>query len=102
MMPPANAVTVAAAIAAAHILEVRYCLEVCGLNRQMTKAIILEGYSKTTDFSMMLSKRMDSIVYLLGKMTRFQEEFVHPSFSTCRKTIMARSILSSMSGFMNF
>jgi len=35
-------------------------------------------------------------------LTRFQEEFVHPSFSTCRKTIMARSILSSMSGFMNF
>ena len=33
--------------------------------------------------------------------TRFQEEFVHPIFSTCRKTIMARSILSSTSGFMN-
>jgi len=37
-----------------------------------------------------------------GFLTRFQEEFVHPSFSTCRKTIMARSILSSMSGFRNF
>ena len=51
----ANAVAVAAAIAAARILEVRYCLEVCGLNQQMTDAIILEGYSKTTDFSMMSS-----------------------------------------------
>ena len=64
----ANAVAVAAAaIAAARILKVRYCLEVCGLNQQMTDAIILEGYSKTTDFSMMSSKRMDAIVYLLGK-----------------------------------
>jgi hypothetical protein len=52
---------------AARILEVRYCLEVCGLNQQMTDAIILEGYSKTTDFSMMSSKRMDAIVHLLGK-----------------------------------
>jgi len=33
----------------------------------MTDAIILEGYSKTTDFSMMSSKQMDSIAYLLGK-----------------------------------
>jgi len=62
----ANAVAVAAPIAAARILKVRYCLEVCGLNQQMTNAIILEGYSKTTDFSMM-SKQMDAIVYLLGK-----------------------------------
>ena len=62
-----NAVAIAAAIAAARILEVRYCLEVCGLNQQMTDAIILEGYSKTTDFSMMSSKQMDSIAYLLGK-----------------------------------
>jgi hypothetical protein len=52
----ANAVAVAAAIAAARILEERYCLEVCGLNQQMTDTIILEGYSKTTDFSMMSSK----------------------------------------------
>jgi hypothetical protein len=52
----ANAVAVAAAIAAARILEVRYCLEVCGLNQQMTHSIILEGYSKTTAFSMMSSK----------------------------------------------
>jgi len=63
----ANAVAVAAAIGAARILKVRYCLEVCGLNQQMTDAIILEGYSKTTDFSMMSSKRMDAIIYLLGK-----------------------------------
>ena len=63
----AAANAVAAAIAAARILEVRYCLEVCGLNQQMTDAIILEGYSKTTDFSMMSSKQMDAIVYLLGK-----------------------------------
>jgi len=43
----ANAVAVAAAaIAAARILEVRYCcLEVCGLNQQMTNTIILDGYS---------------------------------------------------------
>jgi hypothetical protein len=52
----ANAVAVAAAVAAAHMLEVRYHLKVCGLNQQMTGAIILEGYSKITDFSMMLSK----------------------------------------------
>jgi hypothetical protein len=57
----ANAVAVAAAIAATRILEVRYCLEVCGLNQHLTNAIILEGYSKTTDFSMMSSKRMDAI-----------------------------------------
>jgi len=63
----ANAVAVAAAIVAAGILEVRNCLEVCGLNQQTTDAIILEGYSKTIDFSMMSSKRMDSVVYLLGK-----------------------------------
>ena len=44
----ANAVAVAAAIAAARILEERYCLEVCGLNQQMTDTIILEGYSKTS------------------------------------------------------
>jgi len=62
-----NAVAIAAAIAAARILEVRYCLEVCGLNQQMTDAIILEEYSKTTDFSMMSSKQMDAIAYLLGK-----------------------------------
>jgi len=35
----ANAVAVAAANAAARILEVRHCLEVCGLNQQMTDAI---------------------------------------------------------------
>jgi len=62
-----NAIAVAAAIAATRILEVRYCLEVCGLNQQMTDAIILEGYSKTTDFSMMSSKQIDAIVYLIGK-----------------------------------
>jgi len=63
----ANAVAVAAAIAAARILKVRYCLKLCGLNQQMTDPIILEGYSKTTDFSMMSSKQMNAIVYLLGK-----------------------------------
>ena len=62
-----NAVAVAAAIAAAHILKVSYCLEVCGLNQQMTDAIIMEGYSKITDLSMMSSKQMDAIFYLLGK-----------------------------------
>jgi hypothetical protein len=34
----------------------------------MTNVIILEGYSKTTDFTMMLSKQMDAIVYILRKM----------------------------------
>jgi hypothetical protein len=63
----ANAVAVAAAFEAARILEVRYCFEVCGLNQQMTHAIILEGYSKTTGFLMMSSKQMDAIVYLPGK-----------------------------------
>jgi len=62
-----NAVAVVAAIAAARILGVRYYLEVCGHKQQMTDAIILEGYSKTTDFSMMSRKQMDSIIYLLGK-----------------------------------
>ena len=33
----------------------------------MTDAIILEGYSKTTDFPMISSKQMDAVVYLLGK-----------------------------------
>ena len=34
----------------------------------MTNVIILEGYSKTPDFTMMLSKQMDAIVYILRKM----------------------------------
>jgi hypothetical protein len=63
----ANAVAVVAAIAAARILKVPYCLELCELNQQMTNAIVLEGHYKTTDFLMMSSKQMDAIVYLLGK-----------------------------------